>query len=278
MNFYAAAFVMFLYQLSVGGLVGLSVTPFTDLERGFYKSTAGVLVVAAVLALWGQLDLLPRAQGVREVLEVVLLAAFALFLILYFITLWGERAFLRARFFSTAVLVGLAGVMVASYGFSHTPLGPVEAVFLPVSFLVSSLLLGAVTVGMLIGHWYLIETGQSLDPFFRVFRFFVTMLVIQTALEVTATALLYLLGTGATVAAIERLFGHHLVLLLSRFLVAQLGPLLLSYMIWKTLTDFKNTMAATGLFYIALLGVFVGELLSSQILALTLLPGGGPTP
>ncbi len=270
---YATAFVMFLYQLSVGGLVGLAVTPFTELERGFYKSTAGVLVVAAVLALWGQLDLLPQARGFGEILKLLLLAAFTLFLILYFITLWGERAFLRARFFSTAVLTGLVGIMVASYGFSHSPLGPVEAVFLPVSFVVSSLLLGAVTVGMLIGHWYLIETGQSLDPFFRVFRFFVTMLIIQTALEAAGTALLYLLGTADTVSAVERLFSDHLVLLLSRVLVAQLGPLLLSYMIWKTLADFKNTMAATGLFYIALLGVFVGELLSSQILALTLLPG-----
>ena len=63
MNPYAAAFVMFLYQLSVGGLVGLSVTPFTELERGFYKSTTGVLVVAAVLALWGQFDLLPQVTG-----------------------------------------------------------------------------------------------------------------------------------------------------------------------------------------------------------------------
>ena len=273
MNPYAAAFVMFLYQLSVGGLVGLSVTPFTDLERGFYKSTTGVLVAAAVLALWGQLDLLPRAQGFGEIINLILLGCFTLFLILYFITLWGERAFLRARFFSTAILIGVTGIIVASYGFSHGPLGPVEAVFLPVSFVVSSLLLGAVTVGMLIGHWYLIETGQSLEPFFRVFRFFVTMLVIQTGLEVASTALLYLLGTGETVAAIERVFGHHLLLLLSRFFVAQLGPLLLSYMIWKTLADFKNTMAATGLFYIALLGVFVGELLSSQILALALPPG-----
>jgi len=73
---------------------------------------------------------------------------------------------------------------------------------------------------------------------------------------------------------VERLFSHHLVLLSSRFLVAQAAPLALSWMIWKTLTDFKNTMAATGLFYIALLGVFVGELLSSHILVLA----GGTAP
>lgn len=274
MNPYGAAFVMFLYQVAVGGLVGLSATPFNDLERGFYKSTAGVLVVAAVLALWGQIDILPEQGGVRDVLGVLLLAVFTLFLVLYFVSLWGERGFLRARFFSSAILTGLAGLMVASYGFSGPSLGPVEAVFLPLSFVVSALLLGAVTVGMLIGHWYLIETGQSLDPFFRVFRFFVVMLVIQTGLEMIGTALLYLFGTAATEATVERLFSHHLVLLSSRFLVAQAAPLALSWMIWKTLTDFKNTMAATGLFYIALLGVFVGELLSSHILVLA----GGTAP
>ncbi len=272
MNPYATAFVMFLYQLSVGGLVGLSVTPFNDLERGFYKSTAGVLVVAAVLAIWGHIDLLPVRQGFGKIVELILLGSFTAFLILYFISLWGERGFLRARFFSIAILTGLAGLIVASFGFTPSDLGPAEAVFLPVSFVVSSLLLGAVTVGMLIGHWYLIETGQSLDPFFRVFRFFVTMLIIQTGLQMVAAVVLYLLGTGDTVAALERLFDQHTLLLGSRFLVAQLGPLVLSYMIWKTLTEFKNTMAATGLFYIALLGVFVGALLSSQILALTLLP------
>ena len=272
MNPYATAFVMFLYQLSVGGLVGLSVTPFNDLERGFYKSTAGVLVAAAALAVWGHMDLLPDRQGLGKIIELCLLTSFTIFLVLYFISLWGERGFLRARFFSTAILTGLGGLMVASFGFTPAELGPVEAVFLPVSFVVSSLLLGAVTVGMLIGHWYLIETGQSLDPFFRVFRFFVAMLVIQTGLQLAAVVLLYLFGTAGTVAALERLFDNHSTLLASRFLVAQLGPLVLSYMIWKTLADFKNTMAATGLFYIALLGVFVGALLSSQVLALTLLP------
>lgn len=268
MNPYAAAFVMFLYQLSVGGLVGLAATPFTELERGFYKSTAGVLAAAAVLSLWGRLDILPETPGIGDILSLVLSAGFTLFLILYFISLWGERAFLRARFFSTAVLTGLAGVMAASYGFSHSPVGPVEALFLPVRFVVSSLLLGAVTVGMLIGHWYLIETGQSLEPFLRVFRFFVAMLMVQTCLEPLAAALLYLFGTAHTAATLRSLFDDHLTLLSSRFLVAQAAPLALSWMIWKTLADFRNTMAATGLFYIALLGVFVGELLSSQILVL----------
>jgi hypothetical protein len=57
----------------------------------------------------------------------------------------------------------------------------------------------------------------------------------------------------------------------TRITIGQAAPLVLSWMIWRTL-QIPHTMAATGLFYIALLGVFVGEILGRQILALTALP------
>jgi hypothetical protein len=70
---------------------------------------------------------------------------------------------------------------------------------------------------------------------------------------------------------LERLWLNHSTLLITRVLVGQAAPLILSWMIWRTLL-IPHTMAATGLFYIALLGVFVGEILGRQILALTSLP------
>jgi hypothetical protein len=56
-----------------------------------------------------------------------------------------------------------------------------------------------------------------------------------------------------------------------RISAGQIGPLILAWMIRRTLL-IPHTMAATGLFYIALLGVFVGEILGRQILAITALP------
>lgn len=273
MNPYATGFLLFLYQLSFGGLLALSITPFFELERGFYKSTTAVLVVTAVLALWGQVELLSnQAQGFLGYLSIFLLSGFTLFLIFYFILLWGERGFLRARCYSIALLTGLAGLVVSSLLFLESPRAILEISLLSVTSILSAALLGAVTVGMLIGHWYLIDTGQSLQPFYRVFKFFVAVLIIQTGFQWTAVAILYAFGTSPTVSAIERIFTHHSLLIGSRALVGQAAPLALSYMIWKTLKDFRNTMAATGLFYIALLGVFVGALLSLQVFALTLLP------
>jgi hypothetical protein len=138
-------------------------------------------------------------------------------------------------------------------------------------FFLSSLLLGSVTVGMLIGHWYLIDTGQSLEPFIRIYKFFVFSLIAQCAVFALAPLVFYLLGAPQTVVGLARLWHQHSTLLMIRVIVGQVAPLILSWMIWRTLL-IPHTMAATGLFYIALLGVFVGEILGRQILALTALP------
>jgi hypothetical protein len=124
---------------------------------------------------------------------------------------------------------------------------------------------------MLIGHWYLIDTGQSIEPFSRIFRFFATCLVIQSIFLAVLPLFLYIFGSAETLASLKRLWENHLFLVLTRVAVAQIGPLILSVMIWRTL-KIPHTMAATGLFYIALLGVFVGEMLGKQLLALTSLP------
>ncbi|MFQ5850724.1 MAG: hypothetical protein ACE5JU_09060 [Candidatus Binatia bacterium] len=275
MKAYSTSFLLFLHQLSLGGLFALAVTPFHELERGFYKSTAGFLFATALLGLWGKMDLYRKAflhsGGIGSTVEMLLYSLFVLFLALYLISLWGERVWLRARTFSSSLLVGLAGLSLASFSFHEAHFWSVETFFYPVGFILSSLLLGSATVGMLIGHWYLIDAGQSLEPFFRTFKFFVVLLIMQTSFLLLSPVLLYLLGNHQTLLGLNQLWSDHLFLACARILVSQVGPLVLSYMIWQTL-KIPNTMAATGLFYIALLGVVVGEILGRQLLALTSLP------
>jgi hypothetical protein len=187
------------------------------------------------------------------------------------VSLWTDWKIFRARSFAAAVLTGLAGLAVTAHSFYHAAFLSIETFAYPASFFLSALLLGSVTVGMLIGHWYLIDTGQSLEPFIRIFRFFVMTLTIQCVFFLFAPLTLFWLGTAQSAAALQQLWERHSTLLLTRSIVGQLAPLILSWMIWRTLL-IPHTMAATGLFYIALLGVFVGEILGRQILALTTLP------
>ncbi len=275
MQAFPSSFLLLFYELALGGLFALAATPFHELARAFYKSTAGVLFVVGFLGFWGKATLFfetpSRTAEPRAVLEMLLYFFFVLFFALYLASLWGERVRFRARSFSLAILLGIVGLSVSSRSFYQAPLLSLETLIYPLSFLLSALLLGSVTVGMLIGHWYLIDTGQSIEPFVRIFKFFVVSLIIQTVFLITLSPGLYFLGSPKTVLGLKSLWEKHWLLLSARLMVAPFCPLMLSGMIWKTL-KIPQTMAATGLFYIALLGVFVGEILGRQILALTSLP------
>ena len=275
MHNFSSSFLIFFYQTALGGLFALSATPFQELERGFYKSTAGVLFVMALLGLWGTSGFYWQTAAEHfsflTAAEIIFHIGFVVVFACYLVSLWGERQSFRARSFSLAILTGFAGLVLSARGFYTAPTLSLEALIYPFSFFLSALLLGSVTVGMLIGHWYLIDTGQSLNPFIRVYKFFVAALVAQTVFILLSSAGLYFFGSAYTVAATERLWLNHFALMTTRVAVGEIAPLILSWMIWRTLL-IPHTMAATGLFYIALLGVFVGEILGRQILALTSLP------
>jgi hypothetical protein len=275
MQGFSSSFLLFFYQIALGGLLGLAFTPFHELDRAFYKSTGGVLFVMAALGFWGKSNLYLQNLSASFTWVIASEAIAHLFFVFFFgcyiVSLWGERQAFRARCFAACILTGLAGLFLSAHGFYQAPFASVETLVYPIAFFLSSLLLGSVTVGMLVGHWYLIDTGQTLEPFVRIYKFFVASLAVQSAFLLISLVLQYFLGTHHTVAQLEKLWTHHLTLLVTRVVIGYLAPLVLSWMIWRTLL-IPHTMAATGLFYIALLGVFVGEILSRQILALTALP------
>jgi hypothetical protein len=275
MRGFSSSFLLFFYQIAVGGLFGLAFTPFHELDRAFYKSTGGVLFVIAVLGFWGKTNL--YLQSISETFSWIVAAEalahlfFVCFFACYIASLWGERRAFRAKTFAACILSGLAGLFLSAQSFYEAPIGSIETLVYPVSFFIAALLLGSVTIGMLIGHWYLIDTGQTLEPFIHIYKFFVISLAVQSGFSVVSFLLLHFFGTDQSAVELEKLWTHHSTLLFTRTLIGYLGPLVLSWMIWRTLL-IPHTMAATGLFYIALLGVFVGEILSRQILALTSLP------
>jgi hypothetical protein len=275
MQSFSSSFLIFFHQVAVGGLFALAATPFHELDRAFYKSTAGVLFVVALLALWGESQFYWQTATSRSGLaagaEFVLHAAFVLCSGAYLGSLWTEKRQFRARSFAGAILTGLAGLVISGINFFPAPVLSWEILLYPVSFVLSALLLGSVTVGMLIGHWYLIDTGQSIDPFVQIYKFFVAALLLQSAFLLLSPLLVYFAGAPSGIESLKTLWAKHSTLLMSRIIVGQGAPLVLSLMIWRTL-QIPHTMAATGLFYIALLGVFVGEILGRQILTLTALP------
>ena len=266
---FSACFLLVFGQLAVGGLAALAVPPFSVLERGFYKSSAGVFVGCAVLYLGGTVDLALRGRTTIGRGEIALWSAFTIAQAAYLASLWGEVARRRARTFSLALLLGLVALSVSASRYRMEPLLSPATVLYPLAFVTGALALGAVATGMLLGHWYLIDLGLSLEPMRRLFRYFVTVVVAHLGV-LTVTILVMALAPGGAVA-VGMLWRDHALLLAARFVLGPLAVLGVGFMIHRTL-EIPQTMAATGLFYIAILFVLVGELLGRLILFRTSLP------
>ena len=267
---FSDCFLLVFGQLAVGGLFGLAVPPFQVLERGFYKSSAGVFLFCAALFVAGKVALVLRAGGTTggRVAEIGLWTAFTVAAAVYLASLWGDAGRRRARAYTTALALGLIALTASASLHRLGPLLSLATILYPLAFLMAALALGAAASGMLLGHWYLIDLGLSIVPLQRMFRYFVGVLVAQLAvLALTVLAL----GLGPGAAAVHSLWQDHAALLTARIVLGPCAALGLSYLIHRTL-QIPQTMAATGLFYIAILAVMVGELLGRLILLRTSLP------
>jgi hypothetical protein len=177
---------------------------------------------------------------------------------------------LRARSFATGLLLGILALAVSALRFRLDPAGSLATLLYPIAFVTGALVLGAVAGGMLLGHWYLIDLGLSIDPLRRVFRYFVTVLIVQLAFSLLMVLALGL-SSSQGAAAVAELWHEHAALLALRVVLGPLAALGIAYLIHRSL-EIPQTMAATGLFYIAILAVLVGELLGRLILFRTSLP------
>jgi hypothetical protein len=270
---FAHCFLLVFGQLAVGGFFALSRLPFHDIERGFYKSSAAVFLASGACIALGLAALVWRAGEVRPtaLLEVASWATFTGAGALYVRSLWGEAYRTRARAYVATLATGLVALAVSALRFSLAPPLAVESLVYPVSFLVSALLLGATATGMLLGHWYLIDVGMPLAPLIRMWRMYRTSVLVQLATLALALAVLSVVGTSATHRALGALWYDHRSLLWTRLALGPLPALGIAWMIWRTLAV-PQTMAATGLFYVAVLTTVVGELLGRFLLYRTSLP------
>jgi len=269
---FSDCFLLVFGQLAVGGLFGLAVPPFALLERGFYKSTAAVFVGCAMLFVAGKVTLLLRTgeASAARLAELGVWTLFTLTATVYLASLWGDARRRRARAYVLALGLGVAALAVSASLRRLAPFLSPATVLFPLSFLTSALVLGAVATGLSLGHWYLIDLGLSIEPLRRLFRYFVIVVLVHLAV-LTATLVIMALAPGPGTAAVATLWRDHALLLTLRFVLGPLAALGLGYLIHRTL-EIPQTMAATGLFYIAILAVMVGELLGRLILFRTALP------
>jgi len=133
--------------------------------------------------------------------------------------------------------------------------------------LLGGFFLGAVLLTMNLGHWYLISRALPFRLLARGAALFAALAVARAGLLAAAVAVAPSREGLAALLSLER----DALFFLFRVLWGIVGPLALSYFIWKT-ADMKSNQAATGLLYVALVFVLIGELLSSYLTVATGFP------
>ena len=272
MSRFSECFFLVFGQLAVGGAIGLIVPPFRILDRGFFRSSGGIFAGFAIAFAVANGVLSWQVDGLagRPGFEFALWLGFAVLFTAYVALLWTERGLLRARLFSATLFTGVLALIVSADAFvPGTFHGPITWAY-PLPFLTAAASLGAVATGMLLGHWYLIDLGLSIDPLARLLRFFMWATAVHLVVLLAMVGVAWASGGDAT-RAVGALLTEHRALFLARLLLGPLPALGIAWLIHRTL-QIPQTMAATGLFYIAILFVMVGEMLGRLVLYQTGLP------
>ena len=123
-------------------------------------------------------------------------------------------------------------------------------------------LLGSVNLAMVLGHWYLVVRGMPIDPLKRLT---IATLVTAIARIVVVIAALCVTGVWNEIAVRQGIFFW------MRAGWGLIGPLLLYPMVWGTV-KLRSTMAATGILYVDVVAVVIGEVLGGWLSAIAHVP------
>jgi hypothetical protein len=240
-----ALLVQFLLRLAFGLAVGMAVTSPRLVSSGYFRNHLYVILGLTTLAVLA-------AMGVSPL--VASLAAAAAVLSYVGSVCWLYEA--RRAGVVTLWLVAACSILAAMAG---TEPGLLRAT----SVVTSGLVLGLTTASMLLGHWYLNSPGMELEPLRRLLKLDGMAVAGQIALS-TCGLVGYLMDVDVVSVS-------WLLFLLLRWSFGLVGVLALLWMVWQTL-KIPNTQSATGILYVAVIGVFVGELTSLLLSAESAFP------
>ncbi len=258
-------------------MAAIAVPPFFKVERGFYKSSAAVylgagLVPAVGFALLARRPAEPQAPTALALwIDSAIWLLFCLCVAVYLLTLWLELGLLRPRSYLLSLLIGLAGVIATALTLKPAAFGPLPMAGYALTAIFSSAVLGLASGGMLFGHWYLIDPNLPVDYLRSIVRLLGLALIAELIVLFFVIGMMGLLGGHACAQAVATLFDSDRTLLVMRLILGPVASIALAWMTWQTL-KIPQTMAATGLLYIAVMSVLVGELMGRFILFRTALP------
>ncbi len=251
------AFLVF-GPLSVGGVFLLSLPSLTTVGLGFFRTNglvflisviAGLLLFPLPYSLWH-----PPAAGYA----ILFFSLFILILFIYNLRLWFRQPYHSRSLLLTAAALGVAAILATVRYYLPPAVSFTRLFSLSIYFLNSGLLLGSGVLGMLLGHSYLTRPSLSIVPLLHLTRIFMLLVFVEGGLAFANLIVAFPSPRLRDALLLNTIEGLYLWI---RLLIGIVGPIILAPMILKTVHE-RATMSATGLLYIAMLMVMVGEIFS----------------
>lgn len=261
--------IQFLLRLSFGMAAGMMLVSSRQVTSGYFRNH--LYVVLGLSALAALLSRAASAAAMPWAIAAALLSYVGAVCWLYETPRAGKvvLALTAAAALAGAIDMSLPAVSSASAS------SPAAAESLAASselrlasalrvaqIVASGLLLGVTMAAMLLGHWYLNSPGMELAPLKRLLG----------ALAVAVLLAALVCGTGlALEASRHALSTQDWLFVCLRWSFGIVGVAALTWMARRTL-DVPNTQSATGILYVAVIGVFVGETMSLLLSAGSVFP------
>jgi hypothetical protein len=263
--------LILLVELTVGGLWVLWAAQVRGKSaESFVKFGAACVPIAAAISLWvaSAVDIGEDVDGYPLDSAYIGEARLAMLLLLVLslpyaaFALRGQRP-LSLSFGGFTSLAGLATLAYLAQVFSVPTWGYLLTLL---SMIVGGLVVGAVSMGMVLGHWYLVTPRLPEQPLREMTFWLLVAMGVQAALIVLALALPHDdVSTSVDTPILE-----------NPFFWMRIGgglafPALLAWMAYDS-SGVRAMQSATGLLYIAMALVLSGEVLAKGLLFVSAVP------
>ena len=275
MNVEALPFTLLilLTELSVGSLILLVVWDARNiLTPQFVKTTAVIAAAFAVLPFLiaintnapSEVDGYPLDSDLMPAVRIALGVFFALH-IPYCLATWREWKLQSLAIGAAASSAGVVCIVLLAQLVALPTWGLAATL---ISFAVGAFVVGAVSLGMVLGHWYLVTPRLPDKPLTDMTLFAIGMIGLQAVLIVIN--LIIPVRIEPTSSASDIALSANPVFWM------RLGPglifsFVLVYMAWRS-SKIHAMQSATGLLYLAMGAVLAGEAVARGLLVVTAMP------
>ena len=258
----SAVLFLFLSHLGIGIVASLlAVSKAAGVK--FFRFNAGLAAVLLLIALAFRPE--PPAQTAAAGVALGALVVSTAALLVYWATIGRVLARLRPALLWTSAVAGVAALLAQALSWSAVEMGP-SAALTAASFLSSAALLGGSCTAMILGHWYLVLPSMDVALLQWIVKLHIWSTLLRIAVVAAVVGVALATWQSPSGAGFERYaLSIEGIFLWQRVLFGLAGPAVLAWLTWET-AKIRSTQSATGILYVDLFTVVVGEVLAKYLL------------